>query len=444
MSKSNAEMISESRGAFNARALVSRNMDRMLANICVDLALQVVEECSALYGFDSSEAIRLLNLGAISLEEKPLRRKEKVVKERRAREKLVPLPFNGAEDSSCCSGLSESHGLYIQCKNKKEEADFCKSCMVDAIDGKPKNGTIEGRLSVGMYEFKAPNGKSPVHYTKVMKKLKLTKEEVLAEAGKKNIEINELHFTIPEKKKGRPKSEVVKEVSSEKKKGRPKKSKKVLEIETNDIFASLIAATNEESDNESVNSVDVAEAILPKKNTEKEEEKLAKEAEKKKKEEEKLAKEAEKKKKEEEKVAKEAEKKKKEEEKVAKEAEKKKKEEEKLAKEAEKKKKEEEKVAKSVKPPAETPSKEVEEIEEPKEKYVIINAKGHTKKTGLKETDKKFLKGAINGTILSFTTQNEVGVWNKDENRIVFNEDYVETEDEAEEDSEEEEEEYDT
>jgi chemotaxis protein histidine kinase CheA len=445
----------------------------MMANIALDLALQVVEECSVLYNFDSSEAITLLNLGSVSIVSEPIKKRsglqrEKVVKEKVVKEKVVkekakkslPLPFNGTQDMSKCCGLRQNHGLYTQCVSTKVEGDYCKVCDSEAKKnetGKPDNGRIEDRLSVGIFEFRDKKGNAPTPYTKVMKKLNLSKEQVLEEAGKQNIEINELHFMSPESKKGRPKSESSKEEVTEKKKGRPKKSKKVLEIETNDIFASLIAATNEQEEEEESQeeSQEEEEVVVvtkkPKANDadkeaekkKKDEEKAAlKEAEKKKKDEEKAAlKEAEKKKKDEEKALKEAEKKKKDEEKALKEAE------EKALKEAEKKKKDEEKALKE----AEKKKKDVKAVkevvvapkeeEEVKEKYVIINAKGQTKKTGLQDGEKKFLRGSVTGEVLSFTTQSVIGKWSKEESRIVFNDDYVESEEED--SDEEEEEEYD-
>ena len=469
-----AKEISESRPSFEAELMVSKNVDRMLVNTAFELVVKVVEECSILYKFDSKEAIELLNLGKITIvdkkkvvEKKVVEKKEKVVKERRSKEKEIPLPFNGVRVMDCCDGLTQNHGLYTQCKNAKMEGEYCKKCDKEAKsneNGKPDNGTMEDRLSVGLMDFKAPNGKGVVAYTKVMKKLKLSKEAVLSEAEKRNVEINECHLSSPESKKGRPKAEVQKEKSdnaAEKKKGRPKKSKKVLEIETNDVFASLIAATNEENEVDEVEkelesildkfeevvSVSVptnvakesAEKKKAAKDAAKEAEKAAKDAAKAAekaakdaaKAAEKAAKDAEKAAKDAEKAAKDAEK----------EAEKKKKDEAKAAKEAEKAAKPVTKKEKAVveTKPIESASVSTSE-EQPAVKCVVINAKGQTKKTGLQDGDKKFLKSS-NGEILSFTTQEKIGTWNKVENRIVFDEEYVESEED--EDSEEEEEEYD-
>ena len=141
-------------------------------------------------------------------------------------------------------------------------------------------------------------------------------------------------------------------------------------------------------------------------------------------------------------AAKELAKQQKEEEKAAKELAKQQKEEEKAAKELAKQQKEEDKSQKSGK--KSTKTAKVEVVAEigfkvaPTEplKCVIINGKGQTKKSGLQESDKKFLKTSL-GDILDFDSRAVIGVWNKDESRIVFNDDYVESEEEAEEEEDE-------
>jgi hypothetical protein len=134
--------------------------------------------------------------------------------------------------------------------------------LADKNEGIPEYGTIQQRQAVGILEFTDPKGRKPVSYTKVMKKYKVSEEQVLEEAGKFGMEINAEHFVAPEadSKRGRPK--VVAEKVSEAKgpKGRPKKSKKVLEIageEHEDLFAAMVANAQEaeSSDEESVVTV---------------------------------------------------------------------------------------------------------------------------------------------------------------------------------------------
>jgi hypothetical protein len=150
-------------------------------------------------------------------------------------------------------------------------------------------------------------------------------------------------------------------------------------------------------------------------------------------------------------------KKQKEEEKAAKEAEKasalKKKEEEKAAKEAEKaaalKKKEEEKAAKEValkkKEAASSKKKPVvaeEEEEVPEDVCEKINEAGQTKKEYLAgnpegKFETKYLRSKNYGTVYEKDSNAEVGTWNAQEGKIVFNQEFVESENEEEEEEEE-------
>jgi hypothetical protein len=132
-------------------------------------------------------------------------------------------------------------------------------------------GTIEERMKVGIMEYVDPKGRKVVTYTKIMKKLKVSKSEVEDEALKQELVIPEVHFdeVVVESKRGRPKT--AKEVKEPKgAKGRPKKSKKVLELngEEEDLFANLVAnasASVEEDvvEDEVVQQEVVAEVVQP-------------------------------------------------------------------------------------------------------------------------------------------------------------------------------------
>lgn len=471
MSSSQVEMSNEMRPSFNGRLLVSKNMDRMLVNISVDFAMQVVEELSHHYGFDSEEAYRRLNLGSVTIVEpvaKTARSKGSKAVKGKAVKASFPLPFSGELAENCCFGLRQNHGLYTQCQvARKGESSYCKGCQAQADKNsscEPDYGTIQSRLAVSPMDFKDPNGKSPVAYAKIMKKLKLTEDQVREEAGKLGITIADIHFIVEEAVKKSSKASKADKSSSEtqeKKKGRPKKEKKVLEIEgaTNDLFASLVAEANSSSEDEE--DEEEAPIVLKKANVEakaaKEAEKAAaKEAEKAaalaKKEEEKaaaLAKKAEEKaQKEMEKLAKEAEKaatlKKKADEKAAKEA-------EKLAKEAEKLAKEQAKASKETKKSAKSSKKETPVVEETAEEEDVcekINECCQTKKEfaalhpGAK-FDAKYLRSKNHGTIYDVTGENELGKWVAASKTILFNMNAVESENEQESDGEEEEDEYD-
>ena len=195
--------------------------------------MEGIEKCASLYGFSVDDAIAKI------IESK---KKVKIV----APKASFALPFSGEQNYKCCEGLRYNDGLYTQCEVvKKGENKYCAVCE----KGNLKYGTIDDRMKVGIMEFKDPSGKSPVHYSKIMKKLKLTKEQVLEEALKMGKSVDEVHLEVQEEKRGRPKAVKVVKEKGEKKKGRPKKEPKGLELEnkTTDLFASLIANSVESS-----------------------------------------------------------------------------------------------------------------------------------------------------------------------------------------------------
>jgi len=314
----------------------------------------------------------------------------------------VPLPFNGDVNVLNCVALRKNNGLYTQCEGKKEkDVEYCKSCdkkMKKIGSSVPEYGTTMDRMKVGLMEYVDPLGGKAIHYTKVMKKLKVSREAVMEECLKQGITLMECHLEEEGVKRGRPKGE--EKVKKEGKKGRPKKEKTVIEeveeADPEDLFARLVLEASKEVaeealsevmdelvvDEEVVDEKVVYEVVVDevkevselekvvhkaiKKAVSKKEGKptLSKEEREAAKEADKVAKEAEREaKKEADKVAKEAEREaKKEADKAAKEAEREaKKEADKAAKEAEREaKKEAEKVAKEAKKEADRLAKEAE------------------------------------------------------------------------------------
>ena len=437
----------------------------------ISLSILAVRECAVRYGFSAEEALLSLNLSSLETVEVAEKKSRKVRVSGRAdvdKPKVVkasfPLPYNGEMNDSCCFGLRLCEGLYTQCRvARKGDASFCKVCeeVADKNNGVPAYGTIQERKACydSNVEFKDPKGKSPVAYSRVMRKHKLTEAQVVEEAGKLNIVINPVHFTTveTETKRGRPKAANKAPKEPKGAKGRPKKSKKVLEIDggEDDLFATLMAQANEESvsGSDDVSTSDIstsasaveAEVEIPikvnepkkkalkaaekdatkdkekeaekvKKASEKEAEKLKKEQEKAKKEQEKTLKEAEKKLKDE---AKEAEKKLKDEAKALKEA-------EKVAKEAAKALKEAEKVLKAEKKDAakSAPAASVTDNEPDVVKRFEFEGK-------------KYLKSKKTGIIYNME-QDVIGKWNDTSNKIDFSSTDEEVEEEYEEEEEEE------
>ena len=417
---------------FNGSVFVSHELSRMLTNAAQDLAQRAVRACGEQYKFDSSEAIRMLGLESVKLE-------RKVTVKRAAQVKIVsvkaafPLPFNGECNENCCQALRQNNGLYTQCQSiRKNGGDFCKSCqqLSDKNGGVPEYGTISERMAVGIFDYIDPKGRKPVSYTKVMKKYKLSEEQVIAEAGKLNMTIAPEHFIVQEtvQKRGRPsstKEKVAKETKGVK--GRPKKEKKVLQIEgeEEDLFASLVADANsseiEEVENNEEEMMSMKKADEEAKAAKKEEERKAKEAEKAaKKEEERLAKEAKKKAEEEAKAAK---KKAEEEAKAAK------KEEERLAKEAKAAKKEEERLAKEAKKKADLEKGESKKKKESSKESVKEDDEEPDVVKKIEVDGKKYLKSKKTGIVYDYIeytkngNQVVVGKWNDSKNKIDFKKD---------------------
>ena len=228
--------------------------------------LSVVEALSSEYNFSASEASSKLNLLGLKVSVGGGRKERKSVEKAPQDKTAFPLPFSGRNVEECCQSLRQCQGLYTQCRNSRASEKFCKSCSSKMVDGVPEYGTMEQRLAVGLNDYVDPSGRKVVHYTKIMKKHKVSEEDVLAEARKFGQVVDACHFVQPELdsvKRGRPKAEKPVKVSSGVK-GRPKKTKKVVEIdgEEDDLFASLVAQSINDSVVSEVVTVDAATEVV--------------------------------------------------------------------------------------------------------------------------------------------------------------------------------------
>jgi hypothetical protein len=438
--------------------LVSENVSNSLVRIAEMCVNKAVVYCAERYNFNAEEALK--ELGVVSIElmkkggKKGVKKSDNKVRSVKA---SFPLPFNGEMKNECCFALRQNNGLYTQCQvGRNGSSNFCKGCenqMQKTGAETPEYGTIEMRKAVGIFDYIDPKGRKPVAYTKVMKKYKLTEEQVLEEARKLNMVINPEHFVVPDTegvKRGRPSKE--KEPKEKGTRGRPKKSKKVVELDedTEDLFATLVANANssevEEEEEIVIKKNDVSDKKAEKEQK-KEAERLAREAKKKAEEEEKAAKKAAAEQAKAEKAAKlAAEKAAKEAEKAAKEAAKKEKEAAKKEKEAKltpeqvKAQKKAEKELKTTKADEEEMAAMKLEIEQVKAvKAHLKAAKKSSPKPSVEEDEepdvvkkiefegKKYLKSKKTGIIYDYTeyTKNGeqvvVGKWNDASNKIDFN-----------------------
>ena len=230
---------------MSSQIVISSMCMKSVESLYKDAMRSAVLSCSEQYGFDSAEALMRLGVDSVTISVKG-------TKEKKAGVKKVAMPSFALPFTTCnpalCNGLKQNHGLYTQCPGAPVEGNsFCKGCIKQCEkneSGKPDNGTIEDRVKS---DFKGPKGDAPKHYTAVMKKLKLTTQQVLDEAAKFGIEIDEEHFVAPvtQTKRGRPSKKSADDNSASvesKKRGRPKKQPKdVKPEEVDDLFANLVS-----------------------------------------------------------------------------------------------------------------------------------------------------------------------------------------------------------
>ena len=246
---------------MSSQIVISSVCMKSVESLYKDAMRSAVLSCSEQYGFDSAEALMRLGVDSVTISVG----KSKGTKEKKVGVKKVAMPSFALPFTTCnpalCNGLKQNHGLYTQCPGAPVEGNsFCKGCIKQCEkneSGKPDNGTIEDRIKS---DFKGPKGDAPKHYTAVMKKLKLTTQQVLDEAAKFGIEIDEEHFIVPmtQTKRGRPSKKSADDNSASvesKKRGRPKKAPKdVKPEETEDLFANLVSSAQEEAEDASETS----------------------------------------------------------------------------------------------------------------------------------------------------------------------------------------------
>ena len=418
--------------------MLSTMLSKKLMEMVKEVTESVIEKCASEYNFSKEEALRMVGVSEL-VEGKVVVVGVRNGNRNRSNTKImkpsIALPYNGKKKEECCNALRLNNGLYTQCEMVREEEKlYCIPCERQMRKSNleiPEYGTIDQRQAADIFEYVDPQGRKPVAYSKVMKKLKLTREMVEEEASKKGETIDDRHYEIVDKR--RRKKE--KEVKEPKSKGRPKKTKKVIEIEgeddNEDLFATLVASANAEEETEEEKAVKLEKEKAEKaaKAAEKEKEKAAKAAEKEKEKAEKAAK--------------------LEEEKAAKAAEKEKEKAEKAAKLAEKEKEKAEKAAKLEKEKAEKAAKAAEKEKEKaaksakKEKSVSVSTDEEADVVKKIEVNgKKYLKSKKTGIIYDYEIytntgdQVVIGKWNESKNQIDFKAEEEESEDEYESDDE--------
>jgi hypothetical protein len=199
----------------------------------------IIHNCADKYRFDANEAIEQ-NIPIV-----PTEKKQNI--------KMIPLPFTGVIDNTCCSVMNYNHGLYTQCTNKyyppitKNGHSYCLKCSEKSA--KKNLSYIEDRM---VDNFMGIEKKPLVPYAKVLKKVNITREEVEKYIADNNLEpLEDSYFELPvsTQKRGRHKKIIDENVvvqSEKKRRGRPSKKQTVVEVNNPiDLFQNQLAQAEE-------------------------------------------------------------------------------------------------------------------------------------------------------------------------------------------------------
>ena len=93
-------------------------------------------------------------------------------KKKKVKSTPIPIPFMGTGNAELCDALRFNKGLYTQCPNLKiENEKYCCSC--NNSDNIIKYGTIHDRCKSDIMNYIDPDGRSPIPYANVLRKLKI-------------------------------------------------------------------------------------------------------------------------------------------------------------------------------------------------------------------------------------------------------------------------------
>ena len=224
---------------------------------------QAIEVLSAKYGFDAVEAANEITF-KVEMAKKGKKNETKVKDERneRSADDDTPkpnanlIPWTGEAKPEWCAGIVVNHQLYTQCtKPHCIGKDLCDTCIEQGEKngtGKPDHGTVQDRTSNGIFDFKSPKtGKAAVRFGNYMGKNNITREQVIEECGKWGIAVPEEIFEVHKAKRGRPKSKDApkKDENAPKRgRGRPKSTRVVEASVADDVIAALVAEANKVKD----------------------------------------------------------------------------------------------------------------------------------------------------------------------------------------------------
>jgi hypothetical protein len=116
----------------------------------------------------------------------------------------VVLPYCGKIIKDNCYAMRKNHGLYTQCKRKRDDNDYCECCSEAAKNSsteKPPYGDIRERdMLVANKELVGI-----ITYGNVLEKLNIDKKQAEKDAMRLGWTIPDIQWEITKKKRGRPK-----------------------------------------------------------------------------------------------------------------------------------------------------------------------------------------------------------------------------------------------
>jgi hypothetical protein len=257
---------------------ISKSMETAFVSTMRDTAKQLSEK----FGFSYEEALKALEIDSSKSSTmvtlvKPSKKSKEIDDEPvTSRELKFPLPFSGRIVDDCCLAVLNNSGLFSQCLNapsSKSNQTLCSKCFKQSQsspDGRPPYGFISERIAQGDEYVDPKKGSRPVHFTKVMRKLKLTREMIETEVSRLDIFFDTEHFVEPDSKRGRPKKNEDVDAPVVK----SKKASKNITVETHEDMSSLSGSEEEDSESKKAAKKAQKEAEL----AEKEQKKAEKEA----------------------------------------------------------------------------------------------------------------------------------------------------------------------
>lgn len=113
------------------------------------------------------------------------------------RKRKLIIPYTGKKVNENCIALRFNYALFTQCTNKAVlNIPYCKTCVkhVEENGGMAPYGTINDRLEYGILDYVDPTGRKTVPLYKVLKRMKVTREEMEKECKNQGIVIPPEHW----------------------------------------------------------------------------------------------------------------------------------------------------------------------------------------------------------------------------------------------------------